>query len=555
MITTTIVCSFSLMVFYSTVNYISDSSFKRVIEHSKDNILTRARLYNHRLNKIYQRMDKDDLEKSILELDADVKNPLEAKSEDLKSFASKYNYTNVHLIDRRNTEIVLSSYPAFHKRILDDTYKGAKEYYQKQLKKGKTDFRFSWNQKRNTLGIYVRRISSNENYFWDIEKVLHDRTSTTLNKVINYLRNVDGYDPLVESVAYYSSDLRPRHNMDALKLPGILSKESHKEDFFEVSNTQVWFKLETPKWDINNQLIKYVGIKFTNRTLFSEIQKSSSLLVGVVLLSIFLAVFLSFYFSLLLSRAIQIFINRIYIIDKNPSVKLRIPEFWNNELNKLSQAFNTLLSNLESKTEKTQKMAKDILKVADSERKLISRDIHDTVGQLLTAATFKLVQGHKKEAEDIIVAANEELRGIYERLEPRSIEQMSLHQAVEFYLHKFFDKNLNYTIDLGSVDSLATNNRIQIYRIIQESIANIRKHSPGSKRVSISAKVEDGLVSMSIKNDLDGSSIKAYKKGFGRGLENIHLRVQPYGGNLKINKTENFFEILAKFRVIEDKEL
>ena len=74
-------------------------------------------------------------------------------------------------------------------------------------------------------------------------------------------------------------------------------------------------------------------------------------------------------------------------------------------------------------------------------------------------------------------------------------------------------------------------------------------------KVIISSKVEDGLVSISIKNDLDDSFVKSDREGFCRGLKNIHLRVQPYGGNLKINQTEKFFEVLAKFRVIEDQDL
>ena len=71
-------------------------------------------------------------------------------------------------------------------------------------------------------------------------------------------------------------------------------------------------------------------------------------------------------------------------------------------------------------------MATEILSAKDDERRAISRDLHDSVGQLLVAAKLKIINNKKKEAEETLALASEELRNIYDELEPRSLEIMGL---------------------------------------------------------------------------------------------------------------------------------
>ena len=86
----------------------------------------------------------------------------------------------------------------------------------------------------------------------------------------------------------------------------------------------------------------------------------------------------------------------------------------------------------------------------------ISRDLHDSVGQLLVAAKLKIINNKKKEAEETLALASEELRNIYDELEPRSLEIMGLGDALEWYLLKFFPDDFPYHIDVKLAEKLPT---------------------------------------------------------------------------------------------------
>ena len=73
-------------------------------------------------------------------------------------------------------------------------------------------------------------------------------------------------------------------------------------------------------------------------------------------------------------------------LSNNIESKITIPSVWNKQLNNLSITINALIKKLYERNEQAKKLAVETLTATDKERRAISRDLHDSVGQLLVVA-------------------------------------------------------------------------------------------------------------------------------------------------------------------------
>jgi PAS domain S-box-containing protein len=193
-----------------------------------------------------------------------------------------------------------------------------------------------------------------------------------------------------------------------------------------------------------------------------------------------------------------------------------------------------------------------LLTAQETERKRISRELHDELGQSLTVMKLRLnfieknLLKHQTELKQeceygiqYIDQVIENIRRLSRDLSPTILEDFGLSAALRWLINNFAKSYMMKVIlNMIDVDSLLPrDSHVVIYRTVQEALTNIGKHAR-SKNVSITIHEEAGMVLFSIEDDGVGfdervaASRSPEEKGL--GLVTMKGRVQMVGGVLSI---------------------
>lgn len=172
----------------------------------------------------------------------------------------------------------------------------------------------------------------------------------------------------------------------------------------------------------------------------------------------------------------------------------------------------------------------DLANEAERERSRIARDLHDqTLADLrnLMIMSDKLVP-ERAEFRSEIEAVSVEIRRICEDLSPSVLENVGLVAALEFLLGQTVENSKFFApSDIESSISFSTNVQLQIYRIAQEVLTNIRTHSD-AEYVEMKVGLADGEFELVIADN--GSPFKPDDKRLtGRGISNVRSRANLIG--------------------------
>ena len=196
----------------------------------------------------------------------------------------------------------------------------------------------------------------------------------------------------------------------------------------------------------------------------------------------------------------------------------------------------------------------------EQDRKQISRDLHDCVGQVLTAAGMELASARSsrlsqeqlaERLESVSHLNAEALRLVKDLaigLRPAMLDDIGLADALRWQVRQFARRQeVLSTIEIwGEIDELPEAQRTCIYRCVQEALTNCAKHSKASK-VEVVISAAHNLVTFAIEDDGIGfTSASAASPGL--GILGMHERVESLGGKLTIEShpkegTRLMFEI------------
>ncbi|ORA37290.1 sensor histidine kinase [Mycobacterium aquaticum] len=168
----------------------------------------------------------------------------------------------------------------------------------------------------------------------------------------------------------------------------------------------------------------------------------------------------------------------------------RMNHVGNSDLENLITSFNTMLDRLE--TERTTASA-SALAAQENERQRIARELHDEIGQTLTVALLRLkrvadrapasMQDELADAQEIVRASLDEVREIARRLRPDALEDLGLHSALNALCTDFGQASGIAVVKHIALqeDRLRPDVELVCYRIAQESLTNVARHSGASK--------------------------------------------------------------------------
>jgi signal transduction histidine kinase len=191
----------------------------------------------------------------------------------------------------------------------------------------------------------------------------------------------------------------------------------------------------------------------------------------------------------------------------------------------------------------------------ERERARISRDLHDEVGQQLTALLLGI--GTIESAEDLATAhtvahdlraigagAHEEVRRLARGLRPGVLKELGLATAIE-RLCEDFERNHAVTVRLvappAACAGLSRPVETSLYRILQESLTNVGRHSAANS-VDVTLAKDPSAVTLSIRDDGRGISEEASEGlssgGQSMGLDSIRERAQMLQGECQIDSPQ-----------------
>ena len=198
---------------------------------------------------------------------------------------------------------------------------------------------------------------------------------------------------------------------------------------------------------------------------------------------------------------------------------------------------------------KQQELAtKAVMDAEENERRRIATELHDGVGQLMSAARMNLGAFESElsqlppdkiqQFERIVQLVDEscrEVRTVSHSMMPNALLKRGLAAAVRDFLDKIDSKILKVNLYVEGLDTrLDANTESMLYRIIQECVNNVIKHS-GANQLDISLTREESGISLTVEDNGKGFDSSRREAIDGIGLKNIVSRVQVLKGEVEFD--------------------
>ncbi|MGB8579420.1 MAG: ATP-binding protein [Candidatus Sulfotelmatobacter sp.] len=236
-------------------------------------------------------------------------------------------------------------------------------------------------------------------------------------------------------------------------------------------------------------------------------------------------------------------------------------------LSRDKSATGVLISDLTHRKEQGE-LAARFQRMQDDERKRIARELHDSVGQLLAAIGMNIsivqLQSHKLDAEGaravsenamLVEQVSREIRTISHLLHPPLLDVAGLVSALRWYVDGFSERSkikveLDIPADFGRLPDEV---EIAIFRIVQECLTNIHRHS-GSDSATIALAKENDSLTVQVKDN--GKGIPKEKRRdllesgrTGIGFGGMRERLRQLHGSLDIQSEGRGTTVIAKLKV------
>lgn len=228
----------------------------------------------------------------------------------------------------------------------------------------------------------------------------------------------------------------------------------------------------------------------------------------------------------------------------------RLPDFNLPEYSAISRSFNTMVETLEQTQQKNHALTEKMLNVQELERKSLARDLHDEMGQSLTAMKAFCASAKYHEipqtVDDHLTSINSTcdqlfkvVRDMMQHLTPPLLEEFGLTVAIEELISKWQLQNkCNVILQIDpELHNIRGKNDIHLFRIVQESLTNALKHSE-AKRIIVSLSTDEldenkPSIVLTIKDNGKGFDLNQIEGG--TGLNGIRERAMILGAELEIN--------------------
>jgi two-component system, NarL family, sensor histidine kinase UhpB len=218
------------------------------------------------------------------------------------------------------------------------------------------------------------------------------------------------------------------------------------------------------------------------------------------------------------------------------------------EIDRLASSFHGLLQRIEEERRRSGQLA---MRAQEEERRRLARDLHDEVNQALTAILLRLEALAQEtpperapevaELKRLVNQAMDELLNLARQLRPSALDDHGLVPAVETQLKRFGARTgIEVRLDTrGEPDTLPEVVQTAIYRVAQEALTNVTRHS-GATVVELDLEEHDGGAELRVRDDGDGFDPTVIARttsegpSGGLGLVGMAERARLVGGELDV---------------------
>jgi two-component system, NarL family, sensor histidine kinase UhpB len=400
-------------------------------------------------------------------------------------------------------------------------------------------------------------------------RAVEDETRSTANLTLNLLevalsRSATEPSPLDAILAHLARFEETRHlHIDLLRPDG-----TRESGYPEAATSR---SAKAPNWFV--QLVKPPTLQLTRNITardsyglqvvieadpadeISEAWKEARAMLGLLLAFCLLSNGLIY---ITLGRSLQPIAKILTALDdiERGEYKTRMPLIDLPELNVIVEKFNHMAEVLERSRAQTRQLAQRSLAIQESERRYLAHELHDELGQSISAIKALAVTiGQRAANEPEIVQSTQTIsktsqriydvvRGMMRRLRPVILDELGLVPALQNVIDEWNDRHADAFCRFSSDSDLGTlsdDTQINVYRIVQEALTNISKHAHASEVAIVISKtsIADPVVAsrLRIRISDNGAGFDPSQTPSGLGLLGMRERAEALNGRFELVST------------------
>jgi signal transduction histidine kinase len=212
------------------------------------------------------------------------------------------------------------------------------------------------------------------------------------------------------------------------------------------------------------------------------------------------------------------------------------------------QKMREIEQDLRESREEYRNMTRKLISAREDARRRLARELHDSFSQRLAlismlAARLEIekkdrqaVETGVKRIQEDISNLSADIHDIAKQLHPQILEDLGLSDAIASFCSSFSAKE-GIPVDFETcelLNSISLDTSLNIYRIVQESLANATKHAKAN-RIKVSIETHQGMLILRIRDDGIGFDPELVRKKSRLGLVSLRERAAIIGGELSIS--------------------
>jgi two-component system sensor histidine kinase UhpB len=363
---------------------------------------------------------------------------------------------------------------------------------------------------------------------------------------LNHMRHI--------KIEYYDSTGQLRDS-NQTPLSPIEAKDAAPSWFVEIMDRV------SQKWAPTRRMIEFTDHSLGELTItpdpsyeYAEIWRQTSDLIGLVAIFFFMVNVMVYWAVGRALRPVSQIFGALNELERG-NLEVRLPAFPLHELANISDKFNHMVDTLKQSIRRNHQLSQQLITLQEQERKILARDLHDELGQCLTAiqadASAVLVLGETKypevlESAKAITHISRHLMdivsGMLQKLRPEVLDELGLALALRDLTESWQSRNPTIVCKTHlhdhEMEGLEEPISITAYRFVQECLTNIARHSAATE-IEITARrahSSSGVQTLDIRVRDNGKGFDpSQTEGF--GLAGMRERVEGLGGVLNVAST------------------
>ncbi len=223
-----------------------------------------------------------------------------------------------------------------------------------------------------------------------------------------------------------------------------------------------------------------------------------------------------------------------------------------------------LIRQLEWQAGELSRVSWNLLEKQETTARRFSHELHDELGQSLTAVKANLValsahpNGGRPQLDDCLHLVDEAIANVRELsqlLRPTILDDFGLQASLRWLCDRFKQRtSIDVALEADLDVRLADETETHLFRIVQEALTNVARHAAAT-RVEVTLRREGGKVSLRVADNGKGLAEDVMRASRGLGIVGMRARARSIGGELKVQTPgSGGVEILASFPFIEREE-